>query len=128
MRQIRASRRLTKRVSGKRADAFGVLGYETLQLVDQGVRAAGSTRAERLVEAINAVQLESPRGVVSRSTDEGVFASPLYLREVRREGNTWQNTSVALLELAARWSSLGKIRAVRAAQRLAESIFVAVIA
>ncbi len=115
-------------VSGKRADAFGVLGYEALQLVDQGVHAAGSTRADRLVEAINAVQLESPRGVVSRGADEGVFASPLYLREVRRQGNTWQNTSVALLELAARRSSLSEIRAIRAAQRLAESIFVAVIA
>jgi branched-chain amino acid transport system substrate-binding protein len=83
----------------READQFALLGYDTGSLIATAVKAATRMvlRSDGLKHALETVAVPTPRG--SRSIEPGTGSSdtPLYLREVRREGGTLCNTVIAEL-------------------------------
>ncbi|MFN8531783.1 MAG: ABC transporter substrate-binding protein [Anaerolineae bacterium] len=66
------------------ADSLALLGYDTAHLLDHAVRMAPGQRGAALAQAISTLQIDSPRGIVSSSTQAGVLGSSVVLREVQQ--------------------------------------------
>jgi hypothetical protein len=71
-----------RRKSGRRPDAFAVLGYDTALLL-----AAGTRRRGRLIDAIGRAPVEGLRGTLRVDPRTNTISGPLFLREVRGAGN-----------------------------------------
>ena len=71
-----------RRKSGRRPDAFAVLGYDTALLL-----AAGSRRRGRLIEALGRSPVEGLRGTMRVDRRTNTIVGPLFLREVRGARN-----------------------------------------
>lgn len=87
------------RRTGRETDPFALLGYDTGRLISEAVRVASGTvlRSSALKQALEAVAIASPRGALRVSPGTGSTDSPLYLREVRREGGRLKNSVIARL-------------------------------
>jgi branched-chain amino acid transport system substrate-binding protein len=68
--------------SGRRPDAFAVLGYDTALLL-----AAGSRRRGSLIEALRRAPVEGIRGTLRVDKRTNTIVGPLFLREVRGARN-----------------------------------------
>ena len=78
--------------TGKRADAFAVLGYDTARLIGEAVKAAGGvTSKEALRDALSSAQFFGPRGSASMHPGIQCMTGPLYIREVRQSGGRLSN-------------------------------------
>ena len=84
--------------SGYSADALAVLGYDTAHLIDHAAGAAGSFNPDRMMQALNAAQIDSPRGLLTLNPATRSFGSPIYQREVRPQGLALANVAVAALD------------------------------
>ncbi|MFL5806981.1 MAG: ABC transporter substrate-binding protein [Roseiflexaceae bacterium] len=74
-------------VIGRPADALALLGYDTAQLIDTAVAAAGDVRdTRRLQQALGQVAFVSPRGAVAIDPRTGSLAGPLYLGVAQQNG------------------------------------------
>lgn len=84
--------------TGRSADMFSVLGFETAQLISQAVRSAGGTqRTRNLIDAISYAEFDSPRGRLRMNPQTHSSTTPLYLREVQQKG--FGTANVVLNEL-----------------------------
>lgn len=83
----------------READPFALLGYDTGTLITTAVKAATGTllRSGALKQALETVAIASPRGSMRVRPRTGSTDTPLYLREVRREGGLLQNWVIAEL-------------------------------
>ena len=82
--------------TGRSADVFAVLGYDTALLLAAGARRAqemGGLR--RLANALAGARVEGPRGVLSLDPATNVVQSPLYIREVGASGGSLTNLVLA---------------------------------
>jgi branched-chain amino acid transport system substrate-binding protein len=72
--------------TGRRADPFAALGYDTGALVAEGVRRATKQGlgVRRLIEALAGVSTEGPRGRLVVDAATNTVKGPLFVREVRR--------------------------------------------
>jgi branched-chain amino acid transport system substrate-binding protein len=85
-------------VTGRDADSFAVLGYDTARLVSQALDAAGgSRRTDRLIAALERTRFASPRGTAMMNPITRVVEAPLYLREVRRGRFGYENAILGAL-------------------------------
>ena len=85
-------------LSGYSADAVAVLGYDTAHLIDHAAGAAGSFNPDRMMQALSASRIDSPRGILTLNPATQSFSSPLYQREVRPQGLALQNVAIAALD------------------------------
>jgi branched-chain amino acid transport system substrate-binding protein len=76
--------------TGRPADAFALLGYETAQLVASVVnRIEGdATQVGTVTDALSNAQFESPRGPLLMNPQTRSITSPLYLRRVQEQNGT----------------------------------------
>ena len=85
--------------TGRPADSFAVLGYDTGRLIIEALNAVRGDEGQSqvLIDALERTAFDSPRGplVMDRSTHNA--GTPLYLREVRQRGNTVGNTVITKL-------------------------------
>jgi branched-chain amino acid transport system substrate-binding protein len=88
-----------KKKSGQDADVYAVQGFDSANLLDIGMTAAGGDAAARdkMVAAMAAAKIDSPRGPISFSKAHNVVQN-FYLREVRNGRN--ESISVAHADLA----------------------------
>ncbi|MGA1790010.1 MAG: ABC transporter substrate-binding protein [bacterium] len=78
--------------TGKRADAFAVLGYDTARLIGEAVKAAGgATSKEVLRDALSSLRFFGPRGAIAMNPGIRCMTAPLYIREVRQSGGRLSN-------------------------------------
>jgi branched-chain amino acid transport system substrate-binding protein len=94
-----AFRKTYIRQTRREADPFALLGYDTGRLITEAVRAASGTvlRSNGLKQALETVAIASPRGNMRVRPGTGSTDTPLYLREVRRDGGQLQNSVIAEL-------------------------------
>jgi branched-chain amino acid transport system substrate-binding protein len=83
--------------TGRSADAFAVLGYDTAQLILNAAEAAGGDTADTLRAALGTAQFEGPRGQITMDTATQDSAGPLFLREVQQTGTGFHNIVVGEL-------------------------------
>jgi branched-chain amino acid transport system substrate-binding protein len=81
-----------QRFSGRPADPFAVLGYDTAQLISTAAGSAGD--AEQLRQALAGTAFDSPRGAVQMDKTLLEISTPLYLREVRAGASGLSNTVI----------------------------------
>ena len=88
-----------KKKSGQDADVYAVQGFDSANLLDIGMTAAGGDAAARdkMVAAMAAAKIDSPRGPIRFSKAHNVVQN-FYLREVRNGRNEF--ISVAHADLA----------------------------
>ena len=88
-----------KKKAGQDADVYAVQGFDSANLLDIGMTAAGGDAAARdkMVAAMAAAKIDSPRGPISFSKAHNVVQN-FYLREVRNGRNEF--ISVAHADLA----------------------------
>lgn len=106
-----------QQATGREADAFAVLGYDTAQLIAHADRdvLGNLLRANRLAEALDHAEISSPRGSLSVLAPLQQLGGPIYLREVRWQNGAWRNVVIDQLETT---SSLdAPIAATRARQQ-----------
>jgi branched-chain amino acid transport system substrate-binding protein len=103
--------------TGHAPDIFGLLGYDTAQLVGKAWRAAGGTGRGNaaLAETLACAENESPRGLVRMGADTSGAGASIYLREVRQQGGMWRNEVIAELPPVSDCHS--SIRAIRMTPR-----------
>lgn len=85
--------------AGREADHFALLGYDTGCLVTAAVKSAKGTvlRNDGLKQSLEKTVMATPRGALRFDPRTGSNDSPLYLREVRREGGALQNVVIGEL-------------------------------
>ncbi|HXJ64963.1 MAG TPA: ABC transporter substrate-binding protein [Actinomycetota bacterium] len=67
--------------TGRKADAFAVVGYDAATAVATGTSRAGSARG--LIGGLNGATIASPRGTLRVDAGTNQALAPLYLRQVR---------------------------------------------
>jgi branched-chain amino acid transport system substrate-binding protein len=79
--------------TGKPADAFAVLGYETAQLLVRALNAASGdlTRTATISSTLETALLNSPRGKIQMQAKTHATTGPIYLSEVRQRGLRTRN-------------------------------------
>lgn len=99
--------------SGRPADPFAVLGYDTARLI---ITAAGNAdNTEQLRQALVGTAFESPRGAVQIDKTLLEISTPLYLREVRAGAGGLSNAVID--RLPALPTSNAEIAALRASTK-----------
>lgn len=85
--------------TGRAADPFAVLGYDTGRMIDTAVKvaAARSPNSQALKQALAETKIASPRGVLRIDPRTGNADAPLYLREVRKVGELTRNEVITEL-------------------------------
>jgi branched-chain amino acid transport system substrate-binding protein len=78
-----------QRFSGRPADSFVVLGYDTAQLISTAAKRADTT--QQLRQNLAAAAFDSPRGTVHMDNILLEISTPLYLREVRAHAGGLSN-------------------------------------
>lgn len=80
--------------SGRKPDPFGAIGFETAQLIDESVRSIGGSagNAQNVIDALLSATITGPRGNVSIDPATRSSTVPMYLREARASGTSWQNS------------------------------------
>ena len=96
-RKRRAFTKAFKTRYGRSADPFAALGYDTAALVAEGARRATKQRLglRRLIEALEGVSLDGPRGTLVVDATTNTVTGPLWMRQVKRTGNGLANVDVA---------------------------------
>lgn len=87
------------RSTGRSADAFAVLGHDTGRLIIEALSAARGDVSQdyELIDALERVTFDGPRGPLVMDRNTHSARTPLYLREVRRSGNTVGNAVITKL-------------------------------
>jgi branched-chain amino acid transport system substrate-binding protein len=99
----REFQRLFRAATGRRADAFALLGYDAARLVRLGVersRTAGS-RLRNLPTALAGATMESPRGATTVEPTTNALLGPTYLRRVSAGADGFGNTVLHPLDPVA---------------------------
>ena len=88
-----------KKMTGRTADAFAVLGFESALLITKAVEATNGNleNRDRVREILFSSQLSGPRGNLKLNKRTHVFESPLYLRELRKESGKMTNVVISEL-------------------------------
>lgn len=80
-------------------DVFALLGFETGYLIDQALQARGDLRhIEAVRESLLRTAFISPRGRLTMNPDTQTTATPLYIREVQRQGDRLSNVPIAQVD------------------------------
>ena len=96
--------------SGRPADPFAVLGYDTARLISTAASSAGDTK--QLRQALAGTAFDSPRGIVQMDKTVLEISTPLYLREVRAGASGLSNTVIDKLPaIPANNAALAALRA-----------------
>jgi len=99
--------------SGRPADPFAVLGYDTARLISTAASSAGDT--EQLRGALAGTAFDSPRGMVQMDKTLLEINTPLYLREVRAGAGGLSN--IVIGKLPALPTNNAEIAALRASTK-----------
>lgn len=85
--------------TGREADHFALLGYDTGCLITSAVKTVKGTvlHGDGLKQALETTVMATPRGALRIDPRTGNNDSPLYLREVRREGGMLKNVVIGEL-------------------------------
>jgi branched-chain amino acid transport system substrate-binding protein len=78
--------------SGRAADPFAVLGYDTARMIAQCT--CDILSPEQLRQALASIAFDSPRGAVQMDKIQLELSTPLYLREVRAGATGLSNTVI----------------------------------
>jgi branched-chain amino acid transport system substrate-binding protein len=99
--------------TGRPADPFAVLGYDTGRLIADAVATTtGDTHATgQLLTALRTGQLLSPRGTLTMNQQTQSSAAPIYIREVQQRGGRFSNTVIATVDAMAGLDEAAAIRA-----------------
>jgi branched-chain amino acid transport system substrate-binding protein len=85
--------------AGRPADPFAVLGYDAGRLIADAVDATTNTDAtNQLLTALRTRQLQSPRGGLAMNDQTQSGATPLYIRQVRRQRGVLGNAVIAKVD------------------------------
>jgi branched-chain amino acid transport system substrate-binding protein len=111
--QNSAFRSAYRAAAGRPPDPFAVLGYDAGLLIANAVDAtAGNTRSgDQLLEALRTLELSSPRGSLVMDQQARAGATPLYIREVRRQQGAFGNTVIARFDSMAGLDEAAAIQA-----------------
>ena len=92
-----------QKITGRAADSFAVLGYDTGRLIVEALNATGGDLANppRVREAFRGAKFRGPRGVIRMNPESHSTTMPLYLREVRLNGASVANRVVDELKPAS---------------------------
>ena len=92
-----------EKMTGRAADSFAVLGYDTGRLIVEVVRNAGGDLGNpgRTREAFRSAKFAGPRGVIRMNPESHSTTMPLYLRDVRLNGAGVENRVVDELRPAS---------------------------
>lgn len=88
-----------QQTTGRAADSFAALGYDTARLIVEAARAAH--RPGDVLEAMQAVSFTGPRGPVGFAPAARSVSAPIYLRAVQRESSTLSQVTLATLPTVA---------------------------
>ncbi len=81
---------------GRSPDFFSVGGYDGMHLIYEALKKTnGDTGADALVEAAKGMSWTSPRGPMSIDPDTRDVVQTVYIREVKKVGDTLQNVIIA---------------------------------
>jgi branched-chain amino acid transport system substrate-binding protein len=88
-----------KKMTGRAADAFAVLGFESASLITKVVEETNGNLGNkgRVREILFSNQLSGPRGNLKLNKRTHLFESPLYLRELRKESGKMANVVISEL-------------------------------
>jgi branched-chain amino acid transport system substrate-binding protein len=87
-----------QRATAQLPDAFAALGYDSARLIDHAQRLLPpAARRYDLLDALQQVRFDGPRGALHVDARTNTVVTPLYLREVQRHGTAL--THAALREL-----------------------------
>jgi branched-chain amino acid transport system substrate-binding protein len=102
--------------SGREPDQFSLLGYDTGKLITSAVNGAkeGTIQGEALKLALKKSAIATPRGRLTIDPATGCTDAPLYLREVRRDGNSLCNAVIRELSGIAATAKLADVSAMTA--------------
>ena len=89
------------RRAGRDADVSALLGYDTAGMIAQSVRSAAEWWNSGSPDALHSFRFDGPRGSCRIDPKTGNMDTPLYLREVRREGGALRNVVIAELSRVA---------------------------
>lgn len=86
--------------TGRTADPFAALGYDTALLVAEGARRAlaSGTGVRGLVAALQGVRLSSPRGRLTVDPATNTVTGPLFIREVRKSSSGPANVEIGSVQ------------------------------
>ena len=99
--------------SGRPADPFAVLGYDTARLIAEC--ACSTSGPDQLRQALAAAAFDSPRGSVRMDETLLEISTPLYLREVRAGAGGLSNAVIDKLPTVPMFDA--RIAALRASER-----------
>jgi branched-chain amino acid transport system substrate-binding protein len=85
-----------RELTGRPADAFAVLGYDTARLVLEAVNATEGDLGQ-LAQALRGIEFRGPRGLVRMDPRTQQARTPLYLREVRGRAGQLRNAVIGEL-------------------------------
>ncbi|HLF26214.1 MAG TPA: ABC transporter substrate-binding protein [Anaerolineae bacterium] len=90
-----------QRLTGRPADAFAVLGFDTGQLITASLPAVdGNTdRTEAWLNALSTAEVASPRGQLAMNAQTHSSVGPVYVREVQRRDGKLVNAALGPLSL-----------------------------
>jgi branched-chain amino acid transport system substrate-binding protein len=99
-RSTKANQTFTKNFksrTGRAADPFAALGYDTAMLVAEGVRRATKQGLglRRLIDALAGISLDGPRGTLTIDAATNTISGPLYVRQVKKGTAGLANYDVA---------------------------------
>ena len=102
--------RAYQRTTGREADVFSVLGFDTARLIVEAVKGVGGdvTQTNRLAEALGQVTFVGPRGSFAMDPHTHSSSSPLHVREVQRWNGAIGNVSIVELEPLSERSEQGR--------------------
>ncbi len=88
-----------RKMTGRAADAFAVLGFESALLIAKVVEATNGNLENqgRVREVLFSNRLSGPRGNLKLNKRTHLFESPLYLRELRKESGKPANVVISEL-------------------------------
>jgi len=80
-----------EKLTGIRANAFGVGAYDGMALIEKALAKAGTSDGARLIEAMQGQAWESPRGPVRIDPQTRDIIQNIYIRRVEKVGNVLGN-------------------------------------
>jgi branched-chain amino acid transport system substrate-binding protein len=86
--------------TGRTADPFAVLGYDSARLIADALdaTAGNSSNSDNLLKALRTRELHSPRGSLVMDQWTQSVVGPLYIREVRQHQGSFSNSVIAKID------------------------------
>jgi len=85
--------------NGRNPDLFSIGGYDGMNLIYEALKkTSGDAGGDALVEAAKGMSWESPRGPISIDPETRDIVQTIYIREVQKVGDKFQNVIIERVE------------------------------